>query len=171
MKEPSSGSLRSRWTSDAPPGKRATRIPSGDDLIADTRRPSSIKTYAVSTLRSRSGACGQIGKIISTWKLVGRCTPDGCYRSLSPVPGAPSLAQASRRADNGHSGLPGLANVPTPPGSGFAAVWDNVTNPQMEKCDWCGISFKSSARRSAHRPKLYCPIHRARANRKQAVAG
>jgi len=170
MKEPNSGALRSRWTSDAPPGKR-TRIPAGDDLIADTRKPTTIKTYAVVTLRSRAGACGQSGRIISTWKLSGRVTPDGLHRSLLPIPGVKPLAVASRRDRNGDLGHPGETNVPAPPGSGLVAAWDNTRHPQQEKCDLCGVQFLSSARRSTHRPKLYCPTHRIRANRLQAVAG
>lgn len=169
-REPSSGSLRSRWTSEPPPPEKRLRGPNvlaGDGLIADSRRPSSIRTYGVAKI-SRAGACGQIGKITSSWKLAGRVTPDGCYRDLRPIPGAQSGAVASPRGENGHSGRPDPAQRQQE-GTGPGAF---EVRAQLTRCDFCNVQFLSRARRSNHRPKLYCPTHKSPASRRaRAVAG
>ena len=171
-KEPSSGTLRSRWTRAAPPEKRSRgpKLLAGDGLIADGKRPSSIRTYGVAKI-SRAGACGQIGKVITTWKLSGRMTPDGCYYDPRPIPGVQPLAVASRSATNGHSGHPELRSVVRTAGEGTGpGCFEPIA--QLTNCDFCGARFLSKARRSSNRPRLYCPEHRSPASRRaRAAAG
>jgi hypothetical protein len=80
----------------------------------DTRRPSSIKTYAVLRL-SPGGACGQSFRLTTTWMIGGgridmstlRAVP--LARAMIPTPGARSLAVASR----GTVGAPGKPPMET----------------------------------------------------------
>jgi hypothetical protein len=138
----------------------------------DTRKPSTIRTYAVQPSHSIiGGSCGVTGRIISTWKgLAGRVTPDGLHRDFRPLPEVRTGATPSRRNGNGLAGHPMARSAPRAPGDGTGPGAFEV-RPQLTKCDWCGVQFSSLARRSSNRPKLFCPEHRNRANRLQAVAG
>jgi hypothetical protein len=174
-REPSSGSLRSRWIETAAPGKPdRTACEFGPEK--DSRKPSPILTYPIATLRSKTGACGQSFRLTTTWMIGGGRIDMATLRAV-PLGRAPIIptgprrmgATASAHAVGGPGHPPQAANVPT---GGLVAVWDNVRNPQQEKCDFCGVGFLSAARRSAHRPRLYCPEHQTRANpRAHAVAG
>ncbi len=166
MREPNSGALRSRWTSGAPPGKKPDQ---GDRACEfgpekDSRKPSSIRTYPVVKL-SLGGACGQIGKIISSWKLVGRVTPDGRYRDFRPLPGVRVGRQTSALASGEPGNPPQAANAARQPGDGTGPAAFRVA-PRMTRCDECGAEFASRARRSSSRPRLYCPTHQYRPGRR-----